>query len=54
MDRVVSGYPKAAADKFVTELGYEDQLMVCGELFHFLLSKAMLRLRKSFLFVKLG
>lgn len=36
VDRVVSGYPKAAADKFAAELGYEDQLMVCGELFHFL------------------
>ncbi len=36
VDRVVSGYPKANADEYKQKLGYEDKLMTCGELFHFL------------------
>lgn len=35
VDRVVSGYPKNAAE-YCEKLGYEDELLVCGEIFHFL------------------
>lgn len=34
VDRVVSGYPKNANEYF-EKLGYEDDLLVCGEIFHF-------------------
>lgn len=34
VDRVVSGYPKNA-DEYFAQLGYEDDLLVCGEIFHF-------------------
>ncbi len=36
VDRVVSGYPVNDADRYEQELGYKDELMTCGELFHFL------------------
>ncbi|MDQ0202746.1 tagaturonate reductase [Pectinatus haikarae] len=35
VDRVVSGYPKDEAEEFNKELGYADELLVCGEPFHF-------------------
>ncbi len=35
VDRIVAGYPAAEAEKICGELGYEDQLLDCGELFHF-------------------
>lgn len=34
VDRVVSGFPKNAQEYF-DKLGYEDNLLVCGEIFHF-------------------
>lgn len=36
VDRVVSGYPKDNAESYENKLGYKDELMTCGELFHFL------------------
>ncbi|HIV55529.1 MAG TPA: tagaturonate reductase [Candidatus Anaerobiospirillum stercoravium] len=36
VDRVVSGYPKDNAAEVETKLGYKDELMTCGETFHFL------------------
>ena len=36
VDRVVSGYPKADAERYAKELGYEDALMSTGEDFCFL------------------
>ena len=36
VDRVVSGYPKDNAAEVETKLGYKDELMTCGEIFHFL------------------
>jgi len=34
VDRIVPGFPKAEAAKLTAELGYEDKLMVTGEIFH--------------------
>jgi tagaturonate reductase len=34
VDRIVPGYPKEEAAKLQAELGYEDKLMVTGEIFH--------------------
>ncbi len=36
VDRVVSGYPKADAERYAKELGYEDAMMSTGEVFNFL------------------
>lgn len=35
VDRIVAGYPRDEARKFCQELGYEDKLLDCGEVFHF-------------------
>jgi tagaturonate reductase len=35
VDRIVTGYPKDEIEKFENELGYRDNLLVTGELFHF-------------------
>lgn len=34
VDRIVTGYPKDEATRFAEELGYEDALVVAGEVFH--------------------
>jgi tagaturonate reductase len=34
VDRIVPGYPKEEAARLSAELGYEDKLMVAGEIFH--------------------
>ena len=35
VDRIVAGYPRAEAAKIEKELGYQDNLIDCGEIFHF-------------------
>ena len=35
VDRIVAGYPRDEAAKIEAELGYEDKLIDCGEIFHF-------------------
>ncbi len=35
VDRIVAGYPREEAAKIEAELGYEDKLLDCGEIFHF-------------------
>ena len=35
VDRIVAGYPRAEAAKICEELGYQDNLIDCGEIFHF-------------------
>lgn len=34
VDRIVPGYPKEEATKLAAELGYDDKLIVAGEIFH--------------------
>ena len=36
VDRVVSGFPTANQQEYEEKLGYKDELMTCGEMFHFL------------------
>jgi tagaturonate reductase len=35
VDRIVTGYPKDEAEEFAAKLGYQDDLIVAGEIFHF-------------------
>ncbi len=35
VDRIVAGYPRAEADELCRKLGYQDNLLDCGEPFHF-------------------
>ncbi len=35
VDRIVAGYPRAEAEQICAELGYKDNLLDCGEPFHF-------------------
>jgi len=35
VDRIVTGYPKDEIESFEKELGYQDDLLVTGEIFHF-------------------
>ena len=35
VDRIVTGYPRDEADEFAESLGYQDNLLVTGEIFHF-------------------
>ncbi len=34
VDRIVAGYPKAEAPQYCAKLGYQDNLLDCGEIFH--------------------
>ncbi len=34
VDRIVPGYPRDEAAEFTRQLGYDDALLVCGEVFH--------------------
>ena len=34
VDRIVSGYPQADAERIFAELGYEDRLLAAGEIYH--------------------
>ena len=58
VDRIVTGYPKDEMDKFYEELGYQDDLLVTGELFHFFAieadEKAREEIKSAFSFHKVG
>lgn len=40
VDRIVAGYPRATADEICEKLGYKDNLLDCGEPFHFFVIEA--------------
>jgi len=40
VDRIVTGYPRDEIEAFEAELGYKDDLLVTGEIFHFLAIEA--------------
>ena len=40
VDRIVTGYPSESINDFESELGYRDNLLVTGEVFHFLAIEA--------------
>ena len=54
VDRVVSGYPTATAQEFEQKLGYTDQLMTCGEIFHFLAIEGDEKVKEMLPFEKIG
>ncbi len=47
VDRIVAGYPRAEAKKIEAELGYEDNLLDCGEIFHFFVIEGPQELAKE-------
>ncbi len=54
VDRVVSGYPKADAERYQKELGYEDALMTTGEMFNFLAIESSDAIKEKLPFEKAG
>ena len=58
VDRIVTGYPKDEVEKLDAELGYHDDLLVTGELFHFFAieadEKAKKEIEDAFSFHKAG
>ncbi|BDD10524.1 altronate oxidoreductase [Fulvitalea axinellae] len=48
VDRIVPGYPKDSAEEILKELGYDDQLLVEGENFHFWAIQAPEKVREEF------
>lgn len=48
VDRIVPGFPKEEIQSIQEELGYEDQLVVAGEYFHFWVIEAPEWVRKEF------
>lgn len=54
VDRIVSGYPHHEAERWQTELGYQDNLLVCGEIFHFLVLEADQELARELPFKAAG
>lgn len=54
VDRVVSGYPKDETAKFANELQYEDQLLDCGEPFHFFAIEGDCTLAQKLPLIKAG
>lgn len=54
VDRVVSGYPVANSQEFEQKLGYKDELMTCGEIFHFLAIEGDEQVKELLPFEKIG
>lgn len=54
VDRVVSGYPRDNAAAYQEKLGYNDELMVCGECFHFLALEGDADVEEALPFAKAG
>lgn len=54
VDRIVTGYPAAEAAALCNDLGYEDKLIVAGELFHFWAIEGNPLLRNELPFEEIG
>ena len=54
VDRIVPGYPREDAVRLAGELGYEDKLMVAGELFHLWVIEGPAHLAGEIPFAKAG
>ncbi len=54
VDRIVAGYPRTEAEKFCEQLGYEDKLLDCGELFHLFVIEGDDKYRKTVPFAEAG
>lgn len=53
VDRVVSGYP-SNADEYFAKIGYKDELMTCGEIFHFMAIEGDDKVKELLPFEKAG
>ena len=54
VDRIVPGYPREEAARLASELGYEDRLIVAGELFHLWVIEGPAHLAHELPFSKAG
>lgn len=54
VDRIVAGYPRGEAEKIEAELGYEDKLLDCGEIFHFFVIEGPQSILKELPFTECG
>lgn len=54
VDRIVAGYPRAEAAKIEAELGYNDNLIDCGEIFHFFVIEGPQSLSKELPLIDAG
>ena len=54
VDRIVTGYPTSEAEAIQNQLGYEDRLLITGELFHFWAIEGDQRLKKELPFAEAG
>lgn len=54
VDRIVAGYPREEATKIESELGYEDKLLDCGEIFHFFVIEGPQSILKELPFTECG
>ena len=54
VDRIVTGYPREEAAALCEELGYEDQLLDTGEIFHLWVIEGDLKLREELPFDRAG
>ncbi len=54
VDRIVAGYPRGEAAKIEEELGYRDNLLDCGEIFHFFVIEGPQSLAKELPLIEAG
>ncbi len=54
VDRIVAGYPRSEADAWCRELGYRDNLLDCGEIFHLFVIEGDEKYRKTIPFAEAG
>ncbi len=54
VDRIVAGYPRAEAARLEAELGYQDKLIDCGEIFHFFVIEGPASLAAELPFAQAG
>lgn len=54
VDRIVSGYPKEEVEALCNDFGYKDQLIVTGEIFHFLAIEGPVEYEPEFPLVTAG
>lgn len=54
VDRVVSGYPTNNYQEYEEQLGYKDELMTCGEIFHFFAIEGDDSIKEALPFEKIG
>lgn len=54
VDRIVAGYPRNEIKTILARLGYEDNLVNCGEIFHFFVIEGPKQLAEELPFDKIG